>query len=611
MKKYLFVILVMVSVMVSCKKDQPDNPKENIPPEVEFLTPVNETSIQVGDTLKVIANASDKDGTITKVLFYQNNQLYVIDSVKPWEQQMVFTTPQQVILMLKAIDNDNASATSDQVLVNVTNTQGSEITIYRSPSYTIHEYDNVTFTVHAYFPNHKTIKTDFYLNDQLYGSDPSGDCVFTVDSIPAGSYSYYAIAEDEVGNTAKSDPSFFTVSPNKPPEVEINSPQPGNSVYYPGQNVYIDVDASDNDGYVEYIEILVDDSIIATEDASWAYATWLPQTSGEHKIYARAYDDKNAVGYSDTVAVTILPGLIMDGIISDLTYSEDNSIVFGIDKTNHKLLLINPYDITIEKVDLPYAQPVAFDYSITDKKLYIVYQFTGDISVWDNDNHSLSLMNFSNTHDGRDIAVDEINRRIYVLSDAGLLILDMDNGNVLEEDNSLEGRSIVIDPVNRWLFSYRPYTPATLLKYSVANDNFQLIQTKSDAGSNPRHIAICPNYDFVVLPCGGGNGYGYTLFAFDTQNIENVLGEFDIGTYPKYAAFSPDGNTLFGVNGDPYDNFIYVMRTDDYSLKEKIPLPNADDYAVLTTNSSADKIIAFTYNTYNDKNHVLYFMDLK
>lgn len=90
MKKYLFVVLVMVSVMASCKKDQPDIPKENIPPEVEFLTPLNETSIQVGDTLKVIANASDKDGTITKVLFYQNNQLYVLIRLSPGNNKWFF-----------------------------------------------------------------------------------------------------------------------------------------------------------------------------------------------------------------------------------------------------------------------------------------------------------------------------------------------------------------------------------------------------------------------------------------------------------------------------------------------------------------------------------------
>jgi DNA-binding beta-propeller fold protein YncE len=261
------------------------------------------------------------------------------------------------------------------------------------------------------------------------------------------------------------------------------------------------------------------------------------------------------------------------------------------------------------ETDLPSSQPIALDYSLTDKKLYILYKFSGYISVWDNQSQSLSILQFSGISDGRDIEVDAVNRRIYVLSNTGLFIIDMDNGTVLLNDAPMQGNSMGIDPANRFLFSASE-GGSQIFKYSVASDLVSLLQTKNSAGSNARRIAINTAKGYVVLPCGGGNGAGYTVFAFDESNLNNVMGEFNIGTYPAYASFTTDGETLLGTCGDPYDTYIYVIDADSYVQQKKIFFPNADDYSRLCASASNTKIVAFSYDSYYDEEYVLYIFDL-
>ena len=89
--------------------------------------------------------------------------------------------------------------------------------------------------------------------------------------------------------------------------------------------------------------------------------------------------------------------------------------------------------------------------------------------------------------------------------------------------------------------------------------------------------------------------------------MNNVFGEWDVGTYPKNAVFSPDGTVLFGTNGSAYDNYLYVMDVATHQQITKIDFPNADDYAVFAPNSDGTVVVGFSYDTYYDEDYSLYF----
>jgi len=215
---------------------------------------------------------------------------------------------------------------------------------------------------------------------------------------------------------------------------------------------------------------------------------------------------------------------------------------------------------------------------------------------------------FSPVRDGMDVEVAPTLRRIYVLSsDNHLFILDMDTGQIYSE-TPISGSSLAIDEKAEMLFTGSMWSsPSSLYRYSVSGDVPLLVQSRWDAGGNGRKIGMSPDGKHIVLPCGGGNGLGYTLYDFDAANLDNVLGEWQIGTYPTNAVFSKDGNFLYGTNGDPYDNYLYVMDAGTYQQIRKIPFPNTDDYSVFTPNSTGSVIVGFSYDTYYNKSYALYF----
>jgi len=167
---------------------------------------------------------------------------------------------------------------------------------------------------------------------------------------------------------------------------------------------------------------------------------------------------------------------------------------------------------------------------------------------------------------------------------------------------------MTLDTERQMLFTSS--SSGALFKYSIEGEVISLVQT-SDGGNNPQSISINPNMDYVVLPCGGGNGPTYNLYAFDAENLDNILGDFDIGTYPKFATFTRDGQTLLGLNGDFYDSYIYVMGAYTYSRLNKIYFPFASDYSRISANYSGSRIVASSYLDYDNNKIVIYFFNLK
>lgn len=299
------------------------------------------------------------------------------------------------------------------------------------------------------------------------------------------------------------------------------------------------------------------------------------------------------------------------GKISDIVAGNDPELVYAIDEDNQVLYAISTsIQEIVDTIALPDPQPVAMDHSPADDKLYIVSAFSGDITVFDLSSFQISKLPFSSTKNGGDIAVAPSLRRIFVLSprgyDADLTILDIESGAVLLED-AVGGSSIAIDENSQMIFTGNSgLSPSTIRKYDIGNDNLQLVQT-IQAGSNGRKINISPDGLHVVYPCGGGNGPGYTIYDYNSQDLNNVFGEWDVGTYPKNAAFSPDGSVLFGTNGSAYDNFLYVMDAVTYQQIRKLEFPNADNYTVFTPNSDGSVVVGFSYDTYYNDNYSLYF----
>ena len=93
---------------------------ENKAPEVEIVSPQDGTTITADVPITLVAEATDSDGTISKVEFYQNsNQQIGTISSSPYQLVVGNLTEGKYTFYAKATDNSGLSGVSKPIIINV------------------------------------------------------------------------------------------------------------------------------------------------------------------------------------------------------------------------------------------------------------------------------------------------------------------------------------------------------------------------------------------------------------------------------------------------------------------------------------------------------------
>ncbi|MCJ7729031.1 MAG: Ig-like domain-containing protein [Sedimentisphaerales bacterium] len=98
---------------------------DNDPPSVSITSPSNGATFNHGDTIVIEADASDGDGSVTKVEFYQGSTKLGEDTSSPYSYTWHYVLPGYYTLTARATDNNNATTTSLPVNITVTGGEGS------------------------------------------------------------------------------------------------------------------------------------------------------------------------------------------------------------------------------------------------------------------------------------------------------------------------------------------------------------------------------------------------------------------------------------------------------------------------------------------------------
>lgn len=162
-----------------------------------------------------------------------------------------------------------------------------------------------------------------------------------------------------------------------------------------------------------------------------------------------------------------------------------------------------------------------------------------------------------------------------------------------------------VDPlIEQIVVAERGISPSSFLRFRLDPQGKPVEEQDFRSGGNGRSLAVNPGSGFV-FPCGGGNnGPGYPLTYYSPSGTS--LGDFDIGTYPRHAAFSSDGEVLFGVNGDAYDPYLYICRTDTVSTFLKLPTPTIGGYSrnyQVEPSKDARWLFLHIFDDYYDNNY--------
>jgi chitinase len=188
----------------------------NQPPVVALTAPANNATFTAPASITITANASDPDGSVARVQFYNGTSLLATDSVAPYSYTWTNVAAGTYSITAKATDNSNASTTSAAVSVTVNGTSGNKPPVVNITS----PLNNASFTAPATVniqatatDSDGTIKSvSFYNGSTLLGVDSVAPYAFSWANVAAGSYSITAKAVDNGNASTTSAAVAITVT---------------------------------------------------------------------------------------------------------------------------------------------------------------------------------------------------------------------------------------------------------------------------------------------------------------------------------------------------------------------------------------------------------------
>ncbi|HBE43318.1 MAG TPA: hypothetical protein DDW27_19380, partial [Bacteroidales bacterium] len=237
----------------------------NQPPVVSISSPLKSTSYTSPATITVDAAASDPDGTIVKVEFFQGTVKIGERTTTPYSITWKEVPEGTYSLTAVATDNANSKAVSAVVSITVVKPAPAEnklpIVGISSPTNGSSFTAPATVTIDAVAsdPDGTIAKVEFFQGNVKIGEKTTTPYSITWKEVPEGTWSLTAIATDNANSkTVSAAVSISVVKPvspiNQPPIVSILSPTKGISLTAPA-TVTIDVNASDPDGSITKVEV--------------------------------------------------------------------------------------------------------------------------------------------------------------------------------------------------------------------------------------------------------------------------------------------------------------------------------------------------------------------
>jgi GH18 family chitinase/chitodextrinase len=290
----------------------------NQAPSVSITSPSVNQQIEEGNSISLAANASDADGTISKVEFYLNGSKVGEDLSAPFTLNAGNLSAGNYSVYAVATDNDAASTTSSSINFSVVapvQNQAPLVSI-TSPSNNaqFNEGNAISLTANASDSDGSVALVEFYLNGSKVGQDASAPYSYNAGTLSTGNYTVYAVATDNEGATTTAANVNFSVNEviqNQAPSVSISSPT-NNAQIDEGTSVSINAIATDADGTISGVQFYLNGTLVFTDNSSPYIYDAGTLSAGNYTVYAVATDNDNATTTSATVNFDINTVIVGD-----------------------------------------------------------------------------------------------------------------------------------------------------------------------------------------------------------------------------------------------------------------------------------------------------------
>ena len=292
-------------------------------PAVSITSPVEAASFTAPANMTITATASDVDGSINKVEFYNGTTLIGTDNTSPYSFDWTNIAAGSYALTAKATDNSGLPTTSIPVniVVNVPNTNGYCGTAF-SKDYdykVVTVGDAVTFTFHPLQPILGSNAAFIYIREGASGAYPGyamtasgADFIYTktiTNNTPLSIYFTYNTPPMGERNSS-ANPHSYTVGTNctgiigVAPTITITSPT-NNATFTEPSNITINATAADADGTVSKVEFYNGATLLGVDNTSPYSFTWTNVAAGNYTISAKATDNSGFTTISTFVKAVV------------------------------------------------------------------------------------------------------------------------------------------------------------------------------------------------------------------------------------------------------------------------------------------------------------------
>ncbi|MBI2513200.1 MAG: tandem-95 repeat protein, partial [Opitutae bacterium] len=279
----------------------------NQPPTVAIAAPAAGATFDAPASFTIVATASDSDGTVARVEFFQDTTKIGEDTSAPFSVGVANLGTGSYTYTARATDNSGASVTSTPVAITVSTPNVPPTVALTSPAEgaTFHAPATITLAAAATDSDGTIAKVEFFQDDAKIGESATAPFALATAPLPVGTYAFRAIATDNQGATAASTTVNVTViAPNAAPTVAIDSPTDGSTFDVPAAFT-VQASASDADGTIAKVEFFRD-AVKIGEALAAPYALAVSGLEvGTYNFLARATDDRGSATDSAGVRITV------------------------------------------------------------------------------------------------------------------------------------------------------------------------------------------------------------------------------------------------------------------------------------------------------------------
>ncbi|HXI54287.1 MAG TPA: Ig-like domain-containing protein [Candidatus Saccharimonadales bacterium] len=197
-------------------------PPPNSPPVITITTPTNGTVFTAPASFSLGATASDGDGSVSQVQFFNGGTSLSVDTTSPYSVAVSSLAAGSYTLSAVATDNQGAKATNSVGIV-VNNPPTAAITSPANGASFIAPA-NITLAATANDTDGSVAKVEFFEGANKLGEDTTSPYSFAWNSVAAGSYTLTVKATDDRGATTSSAAITISVTNSLGAPVVIQDP---------------------------------------------------------------------------------------------------------------------------------------------------------------------------------------------------------------------------------------------------------------------------------------------------------------------------------------------------------------------------------------------------